>query len=292
MQVGLQIYSVRNSFREDPLGTIERLAEIGYRHVEFFSHNSSETVGVSADVDVAALRQKLDEVGIASFGSHLDPMDTPLLDEFLDLHVALGSKTLTSSIDFWTDGDHVRRRCDVYNEVGRRCRERGLQFLIHNHFHEFQEFDGVRVLDIIFNNTDPDVVGLEMDTYWTLRGTVDPIQKLAEYGSRVRAIHQKDYPLSEIRRLDVWAHVDPNDPLTQASFESAVQPTEFTEIGDGIMKIQEIINAANAAGVELLLVEQDHSAHLTEFERVTRSFNNLRAMTGLDWQSPVSVGQN
>ena len=42
LKVGIQLYSVRNSLKQDPGGTLEALAEAGYRYLEAANHNAAE----------------------------------------------------------------------------------------------------------------------------------------------------------------------------------------------------------------------------------------------------------
>ncbi len=284
MKVGLQMYSVRESFQADPRGTLEQVAEIGYRAVEFANHRSHEDPGCGADISAEKLRSHLTEFAIVPVGAHIAPFDDEVLDNVIAYHSELGNRSIAMSIDFWESKAMVLERCAYYNRAAERCRANGLQFYYHNHYHEFQILDGEIVLDLIVANTDPELVRIELDTYWTFRGAVDPAAKIREYSGRVGMLHQKDFPISEARYLDVWARLDHNKPLDREGFESMQRPEEFIEIGDGMLKIEDIIDAGNEAGVSYLLVEQDYGRELTEFQRIQRSISNLRRMRGLDWE--------
>jgi sugar phosphate isomerase/epimerase len=168
--------------------------------------------------------------------------------------------------------------------VGEKCRAHGLTFYYHNHYHEFQLLDGERILDLIVQNTNPDFVSLELDAYWTFRAIEDPAAVIREYGSRIGIIHQKDYPLKQARTLDVWAFIDRGTPVDRAAFESAIDPQQFTELGTGMIKIQDVIDAGNEVGVDYLLVEQDHIAGSDEFESIAADRENLSRMRGLEWR--------
>jgi sugar phosphate isomerase/epimerase len=172
----------------------------------------------------------------------------------------------------------------LYNRVGEKCRSHGMKLYYHNHFHEFQVIAGECVLDTIVANTEPELLTIELDTYWTMRGGVDPVAAIERYGSRIGILHQKDFPLSEVSHLDLWAGRDRNAPMDKETFDRVnIRPEEFVEVGDGIMKVQEIIAAANQANVSYMLVEQDHGHLKTEFDRLERARENLKRMQGLDW---------
>jgi sugar phosphate isomerase/epimerase len=284
MKVGLQMYSVRESFEADPRGTLEQVAGIGYHAVEFANHRALENPGCGVDISAEKLRGHLSDFGIVPIGAHIAPFVDEVLEGVIAYYSELGSRSVAMSIDFWDSREMVLERCAYYNRVGERCQASGLQFYFHNHYHEFQVIGGERVLDTIVANTDPELVKLELDTYWTFRGAVDPVAKIREYRDRVGMLHQKDFPISEARYLDVWARLNISEPLDREAFESMIRPAEFVEIGDGMMKVQDIIDAGNEAAVSYMLVEQDHGRELTEVERIERSIANLRKMRGLDWQ--------
>lgn len=283
MRVGLQMYSVRESFKSDPMGTLERIAEIGYRNVEFANHRADADPGIGFDIPADRLRAKLDAVGIAPVGAHIAPLTEDLLDGVIAYHTDLGNKSIAMSLDFWNNRQEVLERCKVYNRIGEKCRKAGLSFYFHNHFHEFQAFDGEVILDTIVRNTDPDLVGIELDAYWTFRGAVDPGQKIRQYKDRVKLIHEKDFPFSQARYLDIWTEIDPSLPLDTIRFHNAIHPEHFIEIGDGMIKVQDVIDAGNEADAHYFLVEQDHGQTASEFERIARSLENLKKFSGLDW---------
>lgn len=283
MKVGLQMYSVRGSFAEDPRGTLEQVADAGYHTIEFANHTAEVDAGCGTGVPVDKLRRYLEEFSIMALGAHIAPFTDDTLSRAIDYHRELGTRNLVISLDFWHNREEVLERCRYYNRAGEACRSAGMGFYFHNHYHEFQLFDGETVLDLIVGNTDPALVSIELDAYWTFRGAVDPARKIREYRGRIAAVHQKDFPFSEARYIDVWARLDRSRPLDRPGFDSVLRPEEFVEVGDGMMKIQEIIDACNDSGVDYLLVEQDHGRELTEVQRIARSMENLKKMRGIDW---------
>jgi sugar phosphate isomerase/epimerase len=285
MRVGLQMYSVREAFASDPLGTLSRIAEIGYHHVEFANHHADRDPGVGFDIPADKLRKQLEQTGIKPIGSHISPFprEDRQLDRVIAYHRDLGSESIAISIDFWNSRREVLEACKFYNHVGERSAKAGLAFYFHNHFHEFQQLDGERVLDTIVANTKPENLGIELDAYWTFRGAIDPAEKIREYRQRVKVIHQKDFPFSQARYLDIWTEIDPSKPLDTVTFHKAIHPEHFTEIGDGMMKVQDIVDAGNEANARYLLVEQDHGRMASEFDRIARGLANLKKLAGLAW---------
>ena len=62
--IGLQLYTVRELFSKDPMGTLEKIAKIGYREVEYGG-------GGYDKMDHAALRKTMDRLGLKSPSLHI-----------------------------------------------------------------------------------------------------------------------------------------------------------------------------------------------------------------------------
>ncbi|WP_067925121.1 sugar phosphate isomerase/epimerase family protein [Alicyclobacillus shizuokensis] len=233
-QVALQLYSVREPAAEDFVGTLRRVAEMGYQGVEFAGHG-----GLSA----AELRAALDELGLTAVGSHIsfDALDTRLAEE-VAYQEALGSRYAVcpyldpacrynpSQPEAW------QHTLAVLERAGRAFRDAGIQFGYHNHWFEFEEKVGNQWLfDALFAATDADLVCVELDTCWAERAGQSAIAYLARYAGRVPLIHLKD---------------------TRRAAGGEVQTVP---LGDGDIQLRAVVEAADAAGVEWLIVEQDYS---------------------------------
>jgi sugar phosphate isomerase/epimerase len=283
MRAGLQLFSVREAFASDPYGTLERIAEVGYRNIEFANHHADIDGGTGFGLPADKVGAKLKQLGLTAVGAHISPFREEFLDRAIGWHRDAGTKSIAISLDFWKSRAEVLERCKFYSRSGDKARAAGLKFLFHNHFHEYQPLDGETVMDTVVKNTDPEVVGLEIDAYWTFRGALDPAAMVRQYGNRVHIIHQKDFPFSQMRHADIWTEIDQNKELDTVIFHNAIHPEHFTEIGDGMIKVQDVINAGVEVGAGYILVEQDYGRMPSEFDRIARSLTNLRKLSGLDW---------
>ena len=287
LAVGLQLYSVRNTLAQDPWGTLAQIAEAGFKHLEAANHNARNDAGVGFGVGAAEFRSRLDELGMSIVGCHINPLDLDILPAALDYQAELGNIQFGCDIEFYPYGDidYVMRRCEVFNEVGRLAKERGMRFYYHNHFQEFQRFGDDFVYDLILENTDPDLVKLELDTYWMYRGGQDPIAWLEKCGDRVVLLHQKDFPADAPQPLNLYDGViDPNENIDRALFRDRKDTRCFTEIGTGVLPIQAIIDAASALpSIDYLILEQDHTA-MDEIESIKTSRNAFATrFSGISW---------
>ncbi|HLW03310.1 MAG TPA: sugar phosphate isomerase/epimerase [Ktedonobacterales bacterium] len=241
--IALQLYTVRDETARDFVGTLHRVAEIGYRAVEFAGYgglSSSQMAGLLADT---GLRAASTHVGLAALESDLD--------RELDYCQTIGCAALVLP---WLppeqrSPDALRALFPRLNEIGRRCHERGIAFGYHNHDFEFAQSDGKTLLDLLLGETDPLVVALEFDAYWAAYAGVDPAAYLRKQAGRALLIHVKD--MSPART--------------------------FTEVGDGTLDIAGICRAAHEQNARWYIVENDQPS-IPSLESAKRSLENLRAI--------------
>jgi sugar phosphate isomerase/epimerase len=280
--IGLQLYSVRQSLKRDPWGTLEALGDLGLRRIEAANHSAAVDDGVGFGAPADELAERLSALGIELVGCHVNPLDLDRLPAVLDYHQRVGNTQIGCDIEFYPlhDREYVLRRAETFNEVGRLCAERGMRFYYHNHYQEFQEIGGTPIYQLIIDHTDPELVFLELDTYWMYRGGHDPLDWMRRYPDRVILLHQKDFPAGAPQPLNLFdGVVDPTGPITMDTFQEALEPRCFTEIGTGTLPISDIVAATETLpNFECLLLEQDHTA-LTELESVRVSLAAFSRLT-------------
>ena len=287
VRVGLQLYSVRQSLAKDSWGTLARLSEAGFTYLEAANHNARNDPGVGFGVSAPELRNRLAELGMSIVGCHINPLDVDILPRALDYQPELGNTQFGCDIEFFPygDRDYVLRRAELFNRVGELARERGMRFYYHNHFQEFQRFGHDSAYDLILENTDPNLVKLELDTYWIYRGGQNPIEWMKKYADRVILLHQKDFPADAPQPLNLFDGViSPTENIDMALFRERKEERCFTEIGTGVLPIQDILDAAAALpNLDYLILEQDHTS-LDEIESVRTSKHAFdSAFTGVSW---------
>ena len=186
-RIGLQLYTVRAAMARDVAGTLARVAEIGYREVEFAGY---------FDRTPAAVKAALVNAGLDAPASHV-PYET-LADGWggvLDTAAAIGhSDVLVAWIprEARPDLDGWRRVAELFNRAGERARAAGLRFGYHNHDYEFAPVEGQVPYDVLLAATDPALVTFEMDLYWTVKGGRDPLAYFASHPGRFPYVHVKD----------------------------------------------------------------------------------------------------
>ena len=80
MKIGIQLYSVRNSFAEDRFGTLKKLSDTGYHYVEAANHNAAVDDGVGFGFPAKELKKNLADLGlsIVAISTHCDLTVCPL----------------------------------------------------------------------------------------------------------------------------------------------------------------------------------------------------------------------
>lgn len=188
LQIGLQLYSVRDDCAKDLPGVLKAVAKMGYTGVEFAGYH-----GRTAE----ELRKMLDEDHLKCYGTHLALTD--LLGDHFDKTVAfarvLGCKFLVVP---WLPEERrntkqsIVETAHLFSDIARKLKPYGMTLGWHNENYEFQDVDGETIWDRFFENADKDVV-IQFDTGNALSAGVQAAPYLLKYPSRVYSIHVKDF---------------------------------------------------------------------------------------------------
>lgn len=284
LKVGIQLYSVKNKMKEDPLQTIGDVAKAGYRYLEVANHNALEDDGVGFGVSAEELNGVLKKSGSSIISAHIFPFTEENYKRVAEYNQKIGNHILVYPMDTFQDYDDVMRKVEMYEKMGAAAAKEGMVFLYHNHYQEFQKFHGKTVMEWILENTDPAHVNFELDTFWTLRGGYDPVQIMDQFGTRIKMLHQKDYAKDAPNPVNMFDVVGEDTYITREVFGKYKKDGDFVEIGYGQMDIQSIINKALELGsIEYIVLEQD-ATKLDELESIRRSMEGFRRFQGIDWQ--------
>lgn len=185
--LGIQLYTLREEMAESVSGTLSRLAQIGYKEAEFAGY---------FDHDAKQMRRLLDEYGLTAPSSHVSLQvlqSEP--EQSIEFAVAMGHRYLVVPSlpeEQRQSIDQYRRTAETFNLLGEQCKAAGLQFAYHNHAFEFDVIDGQVPYDVLLDETDPELVGMEMDIYWVRKGGQSPLRYLSEWSGRFPLCHIKD----------------------------------------------------------------------------------------------------
>jgi inosose dehydratase len=161
----------------------------------------------------------------------------------------------------------------ILNSIARDCHELGLSAVFHHHAGTFVETP--KEITRLCESTDPDFLGLCLDTGHYLFGGGDPLGAVNLYGTRIRHLHLKDVqlPILEAARRD------------GVGFLEAVRRGVFCELGKGAIDLKRIIQQMTAQGYsDWAIVEQDvdtRSGEVKPFESALRSRQFLKNVIGI-----------
>lgn len=199
--IGLQLYSVREDMKKDPLATLKAVAKIGYKEVEPADYQNRKFYGFAAP----EFKNILEANGLSMPTAHIlfrktHWLETPndVTDEWkktCDDALAAGQDYLISPGFEWdlTDSDEMKKGVAAFNRCGERCNEAGLRFGFHNHTVEFEKkYDGQPVYEYMLRNWDLANVCQQMDLCNLAIANADPIYWLRRYPHHVESLHVKD----------------------------------------------------------------------------------------------------
>jgi sugar phosphate isomerase/epimerase len=211
---GIQLWAVRSVAETDLAGTLGRLAAMGYREVESYSFGvrpiqSDRVAGYAPDDFHRAVRRaglRCPSVHIALGGEDLH--------QAIEAAHAVGASYAVSSIRRGTgaapydgpqrDGylrpmsamtlNDAHETARLANHVGATLKKAGLQYCYHNHYFEFVALeDGSCAYDVLWQETDPDLVKFEIDCGWMMVAGHDPVTYIKRNPARVPMLHIKDF---------------------------------------------------------------------------------------------------
>ena len=218
--IGLQLYTLRKPFAADPLGTLGRIRETGYDAVEFAAPLGSDFAGFAAHMSDIGLDCPSAHAGLT------DMADKP--DEVLAMAKTLGCRYLVMPYVMPDQRDWPAVIATL-GAFAKRARGEGLRVAYHHHDFEFEATGGVRPVDRLVGETDPEFVDFELDVYWLAKGGEDPKAFIEQMTGRVKLIHLKD--------------MAPDGGMA--------------DVGSGTFDFAALIQAADAAGAQHYFVEHD-----------------------------------
>jgi sugar phosphate isomerase/epimerase len=308
IKVGLILYSVRDDMAKDPIGTVEKVAQLGYKNIEVCNHNAINDPGCGFGIPAEKLKETFDEFGSKVVSAHVFPFEKSDMKSVMKYNKTLGNNIIVNPMGKFTTYDDLMKQCEDMNRWGKICRDEGITYLYHNHYHEFKRFNGKSILDIMMENTDPQYLGMELDTFWTMRAGLDPVEQIKHFGNRIKLIHQKDFAWDAIEPINLIGldnedyEMKPSESfgingdstyaknggksMNRDEADKKAHNSAFTEIGTGIMHIQDIIDAANSySDAKYIILEQDFTRFPTQIDSVKKSMGAFKKFSGISWEN-------
>ncbi|MGC9086151.1 MAG: sugar phosphate isomerase/epimerase family protein [Thermoproteota archaeon] len=248
-RVAINLYTLREHLKnhEEIRRTLEKVKEIGYEAIQISGIGS---------IEPEKLKGIIEKLDLKVCASHIS-LDR-LKNDFRNVvneqklygckHVAVPSLPK----EYTKNYEGYKKAARELSEIGKKLADEGITLSYHNHYFEFEKFEGKVALDILFEESEEKYLKAEIDTYWVQFGGGDPAQWIRKLRGRVPLVHLKDMGIREGKQV-------------------------FMEVGEGNLNWEEIIHACKEAGVEWYIVEQDES-YRSPFESIRISKENLRKM--------------
>lgn len=252
-KLGLQLYTVNQEMSKNVKDTLKKVASFGYQEVETYGFNK-----MYSGFEPKVYKQILDDNNLTSSCGHYD-LDKYIInktDDDLKRYVddcIVGAHILKQNYIVWPWLDPQLRSIEKFklvasklNLIGEQIKKAGLQLAYHNHDFEFIDHNGEIGYNIILNETDVDLVKMEMDLYWTSHSSpLTPNEWFAKQPGRFPIWHIKD-----MDKADRELH---------------------TVVGEGTINFKSIFTGAETAGLKHVFVEQGNNYVPNAFDCIARS---------------------
>lgn len=239
-QAGLQLYSLRESFKADVAGSLDKVKSLGFKEVELASLYGLEPV---------QLLEMLKQRGLQAVSAHYQyPQLTKSLASSVAEAKALGVKYVACPYiphpDTGFDEETCRKAAADFNAWGEAFAKAGIQFAYHPHGFEFLAHGNEKMLDLLIQETRAEFVSFEMDVFWIVQGAQDPVRWLEKYPNRWVLMHLKD--------LRKGAAVGRHPKQTPK--------TDQVALGEGQMDWPAILRTAAKVGIKHYFIEDESAA--------------------------------
>lgn len=250
--LAFQMYTLRYMLANGVGDIFERVASAGYTEIEAVQATGANNIAVAWD-DVA---EAVKAAGLKPISSHVS---APVILGAGE--IAAGPKTLEESAEWgahhgfsWLvmpyvpndqrgdSREHYLQLAEKLNHAGEVYKAAGMGFAYHNHAFEFGPVGDSTPMDILLEATDPELVKIELDVFWTSIAGLDPAEWIRAHPGRARLVHLKD-----------------KAPGAPTQFAESVAAESFKEVGSGVIDFRSLLVAAEADGVAAYVVEQDQT---------------------------------
>tara|TARA_R100001143_G_scaffold63512_1_gene71137 strand:- start:20078 stop:20944 length:867 start_codon:yes stop_codon:yes gene_type:complete len=251
---GIVSYTFRNQFADDVPGTLDMIREMGFTNIEF-----SNLFGRSA----SEMRTLLDERGLicTSYGVSYDNLvnNTERVAEEAAILGASFVRVAWIPHESPFDIEDARQAIEDFEAAGKYLKDQNITFSYHNHGYEFRPYGEGTLFDYMVQNSNPDYVNFQLDTFWVAQPGHDPVQLLEKYPDRFTLVHLKD--------LKKGAEHD----------YSGGAPAEYdVQLGTGQIDFERLLRAAQHSNIEFFYIEDETEDVVS---RVPRSRDYIQSIT-------------
>jgi len=223
------MYTFRDLTDKDLIGTLKKVAAMGYKAVEFagfFGNPSSE------------VRKALADLGLKAPSAHIgynfnepDKAEAELAE-----HIAYAKEVgLEYVVTPWAPfsaeptEEEFQRFVTAIRKASQQVKAAGLKYGYHNHDFEFKKVGGDTIMDRLLSEVPAEDLVAEFDLGWVQVAGQSPAEYVKRYAGRVPLVHFKDFK----------------------------EGRQDTEIGKGAVDFDSVLKVADEAGIQYIFVEQE-----------------------------------
>lgn len=238
--IGIQLYTLRELFEKDVMGTLKLVADTGFKEVEAYGYDNGKIFGVSYSDFAAEVKRLGMKVVSGHYGtgqSTPDKTGTPFNEWERSVNDAKAAGQQYTTIAWldqseWNTSDALKRTCEILNKAGEITKKYDIRMAYHNHAFEFEKVEGEVIYDVMLKELDPSLVAMEMDIYWIVFAGHDPLT------------YFKNHP----GRFELW-HVKDMDKADR---------NKNSDVGSGTIDFKPIFAAAGQSGMKHFFLEQEY----------------------------------
>ncbi len=246
--LGIQLYTVRDDMEKDPGGTVTRLKEMGYTHIEHAGYENGKFYGYS----VYDTKSFLDDLGMIMLSGHSflgakqwDKSKNDFTDDWkhtIGDAAAVGMQYVISpglDEDLCKTPDDFKWYMELFNKCGELCKKSGITFAYHNEDYEFNhKFENTLLYDLVLAMTEKSLVAQQIDIGNMFEPGGRAMDFLKRYPGRFTLMHVKD----EMKK---------NSGIQkEGTYESTI-------LGNGEVNVKEVMDFALQSGCSQFIVEQE-----------------------------------
>jgi sugar phosphate isomerase/epimerase len=235
--LGVQLYTVRQTIGANPAAVLKAIQDIGYREVEATYANLDQIWPALKETQLKPVSVHLDTALFFEGGAKLDAAIADVKQRgFQYVVLPYIPPEQRGGIDVF------KKLADTLNKSGEKAKAAGLTLCYHNHAFEFEPVQGTTGFELLMKETHKDLVSLEMDVFWVSVAGHDPVALLKKYAGRVALLHLKDKVSG-----------------AAVQYNERVPKETFKEVGNGTIDIPAVLVAAKKSAVKNYFVEQDQT---------------------------------
>jgi sugar phosphate isomerase/epimerase len=263
--IGLQLFTFFNMIDEDVEGTLQKIADVGYKEMESAFSKKGDYYGMKPKAFAAMLNGmgmswkshhvlgapfKLPKGAKMPTDANGQPIKIPPIKNLKENMQELVDGAAEGGVEYLVCAniptgtlDELNSSVEILNKTDEACKKAGITFAYHNHDMEFNEVEGKIPYDILLTNG---TMQMELDLAWAIKGKKDPVELFKQNPGR--------FPLWHVKDLD-------------ASRENILP------VGMGTIDFKRIFEAASVAGMKHFFVE--HDMPKDPFSSISESYKYL-----------------